>query len=444
MRSTWTSPAPSGSARADKPDVVFRPADVDDLAHFLSTRPADLPVTVVGLGSNLLVRDGGVAGVVVRLRQGFRDLHVRWDGPRALVEIGAGALDMNVARQCRDQGVGGLSFLSGIPGTIGGALRMNAGAYGHEMANVVVEARALDGSGGLHVLAPDAMGLSYRHSAVPDDWIFVSAVLEGRREEPAAIARRMEEINAQREASQPIRARTGGSTFTNPAGRSAWELIDEAECRGLARGGARISEQHCNFIVNADGRQRLGHRGARRGGSPPGRGQDRPLAQVGNPQDRAPPALAGGQRGGRGMSAERTHVAVLKGGWSAEREVSLVSGAAVEHALAEGGYRVSGIDVTRDLATLLAETGPDVVFNALHGSIGEDGCVQGLLEVMGLPYTHSGVRASAMAMDKPVAKRLFADVGLICPEGRVMCRAEIAAGAARCAALRDQAARPGL
>ena len=130
------------------------------------------------------------------------------------------------------------------------------------------------------------------------------------------------------------------------------------------------------------------------------------------------------------MSAERTHVAVLKGGWSAEREVSLVSGTAVERALAEGGYRVSGIDVTRDLATVLAETGPDVVFNALHGSIGEDGCVQGLLEVMGLPYTHSGVRASALAMDKPVAKRLFADAGLVCPEGRVMCRAEIAAGAA--------------
>lgn len=234
-------------------DVVFRPADVDDLAHFLRTRPADLPVTVVGLGSNLLVRDGGVAGVVIRLRQGFRDVRVRWDGARALVEVGAGALDMNVARQCRDQGVGGLSFLSGIPGTIGGALRMNAGAYGHEMADVVVEARALDDAGGVHVLAPDAMGLSYRHSAVPDDWIFVSAVLEGRREEPATITQHMEEINAQREASQPIRARTGGSTFTNPAGHAAWELIDEAGCRGLARGGARISEQHCNFIVNVDG-----------------------------------------------------------------------------------------------------------------------------------------------------------------------------------------------
>ena len=233
-------------------DVVFRPADIDDLAHFLASRPADVPVTVIGLGSNLLVRDGGVEGVVIRLRQGFRDVDVRWEGDRALVEVGAGALDVNVARHCRDQGVDGLAFLSGIPGSIGGALRMNAGAYGHELADVVVEARALDRDGTLHVLTPDAMGLSYRHSAVPDDWIFVSAVLAGRRGEPAAIARHMEEINAQREASQPIRARTGGSTFTNPASRKAWELIDEAGCRGLVRGGARISEQHCNFIINAD------------------------------------------------------------------------------------------------------------------------------------------------------------------------------------------------
>ena len=234
-------------------DVVFRPADVDDLAHFLATRPADVPVTVLGLGSNVLVRDGGVDGVVVRLRQGFRDVRVRWQGARALVEVGAGALDMNVARHCRDEGVDGLAFLSGIPGTIGGALRMNAGAYSYEMADVVVEARALDGSGAMHVLAADEMGYAYRHSSVPDDWILVSAVLAGRRGEPGAIARHMEEINAAREASQPIRARTGGSTFTNPEGRKAWELIDEAGCRGLARGGARISEQHCNFIVNAGG-----------------------------------------------------------------------------------------------------------------------------------------------------------------------------------------------
>ncbi|MDE0201235.1 MAG: FAD-binding protein, partial [Rhodospirillaceae bacterium] len=134
-------------------DVVFRPADIDDLVQFLASRPADVPVTVVGLGSNLLVRDGGVEGVVVRLRQGFRDVSVRWEGERALVEVGAGALDMNVARTCRDRGVDGLAFLSGIPGTIGGALRMNAGAYGYEIGDVLVEARALDGNGALHVVA---------------------------------------------------------------------------------------------------------------------------------------------------------------------------------------------------------------------------------------------------------------------------------------------------
>lgn len=231
-------------------DVMFRPADSDDLAHFLAARPAGLAVTAVGLGSNLLVRDGGVEGVVVRLRQGFRDIGVTWDGDRALVEAGAGALDIAVARHCRAAGIDGLAFLGGVPGTIGGALRMNAGAYGSEMADVVVEARALDGDGTMHTLSPDAIGFSYRHSTVPDDWIFVSAVLAGRRGDPASVARRMNEIDAAREASQPIRARTGGSTFANPPGRKAWTLIDEAGCRGLVRGGARISGKHCNFIVN--------------------------------------------------------------------------------------------------------------------------------------------------------------------------------------------------
>ena len=234
-------------------DVVFRPADIDDLAHFLAKRPAEVPVTVVGLGSNLLVRDGGVEGVVVRLRQGFRDISVSWDGERALVEAGAGALDISVARFCRDVGIDGLTFLIGVPGTIGGALRMNAGAYGSEMADVVVEARALDGSGVMHTLSPDAVGFSYRHSTVPDDWIFVSAVLAGRRAAPSAVARRMDEIDAARQASQPIRARTGGSTFTNPPECKAWELIEEAGCRGLTRGDARVSEKHCNFIVNTGG-----------------------------------------------------------------------------------------------------------------------------------------------------------------------------------------------
>lgn len=234
-------------------DVVFRPADIDDLAHFLASRPADVPVTVIGLGSNLLVRDGGVEGVVIRLRQGFRDVDVRWEGDRALVEVGAGALDVNVARHCRDQGVDGLAFLSGIPGSIGGALRMNAGAYGREIGDVVVSAEAIDRAGGVHRLDAAALGLGYRTCAVPEGWIFVEAVLRGEPGTRAAIAARMAEISGARNQDQPVRERTGGSTFRNPTGRSAWELIEEAGCRGLTRGGAQVSPLHCNFLINTGG-----------------------------------------------------------------------------------------------------------------------------------------------------------------------------------------------
>ncbi len=231
-------------------EVMFRPADLDDLMHFLTEKPDDLPVTVLGVGSNVLVRDGGIAGVVIRLRQGFRGFSVSWDGDRALVAVGAGALDVTVARAARDAGVAGLAFLSGVPGTIGGAVRMNAGAYGKELADVLVEASAIDPAGTVHQFARADLGFSYRHCAAADDLIFVSAVLEGVRGDPAEIARHMDEISQAREASQPIRTRTGGSTFTNPSGNKAWELIDAAGCRGLRRGGAQVSEKHCNFLVN--------------------------------------------------------------------------------------------------------------------------------------------------------------------------------------------------
>lgn len=227
-------------------EVVFRPADEEDIALFLAARPADVPVTVIGVASNLLVRDGGVPGVVIRLGRGFARIAIAG----ALVTAGAGCLDLNVARSARDQGVAGLEFLSGIPGTIGGALRMNAGAYGREMQDVVVTARALDPAGGAHVLGPADLGFGYRHCGVAGDWIFTEAILQGEPGDPLRIGRRIEEIRAAREASQPIRARTGGSTFANPPGSKAWELIDRAGCRGLARGGARVSEQHCNFLIN--------------------------------------------------------------------------------------------------------------------------------------------------------------------------------------------------
>ena len=227
-------------------EVMFRPADVDDLAQFLAEKPADVPVTVIGVASNLLVRDGGVPGVVVRLGRGFVEIAV--DG--AQVVAGGGALDLNVALTCQQAGLAGLEFMSGIPGTVGGGLRMNGGAYGREFKDVLHEAVALDGRGNRQRVPAAALGLSYRHSDAPEDWIFVSATFVGDRGDPDAIGRRMMTIQSQREATQPIRARTGGSTFANPPGAKAWELIDAAGCRGLKRGGAMVSEKHANFLIN--------------------------------------------------------------------------------------------------------------------------------------------------------------------------------------------------
>lgn len=227
-------------------EVMFRPADVEDLAAFLARKPDDVPVTVIGVASNLLVRDGGVAGVVVRLGRGFASVDITG----ATVEAGAAVLDINIAIAAQAAGVGGLEFFSGIPGTVGGALRMNAGAYGREIKDVLQRATALDARGGRHQLGLADMELSYRHCGVAEDWIFVAATVNGTSDDRATIARRMAQIQAQREASQPIRARTGGSTFANPPGHKAWELIDRAGCRGLTRGAALVSEKHANFLIN--------------------------------------------------------------------------------------------------------------------------------------------------------------------------------------------------
>jgi UDP-N-acetylmuramate dehydrogenase len=227
-------------------DVLFRPADAEDLARFVAGTPPDIPVTVIGVGSNLLIRDGGVRGVVVRLGRGFAEIRRTPDA----LEAGAGALDVNVALTSHQEAIAGLEFLSGIPGTIGGALRMNAGAYGREMVDVVVAAEAVDDRGKRLRLTPAELGLTYRHSGVPESWIFTKAVLKAEPGDSAAILARIQDIRAQREASQPVRARTGGSTFANPPGAKAWELIDRAGCRGLAVGGAQVSEKHCNFLVN--------------------------------------------------------------------------------------------------------------------------------------------------------------------------------------------------
>ncbi len=230
-------------------EVMFRPADAGDLAHFLELKPADVPVIVIGVGSNILVRDGGVPGVVIRLGRAFAD--IKPDGDEVLA--GAAALDLNVAARARDAGIAGLEFLSGIPGAIGGALRMNAGAFGAEIKDVLISARAIDGAGKFHDLAADDMGYAYRRCGVPEDWIFIEARLSGRRveaSEQGEIERRMNEIRAARQITQPLRVATGGSTFTNPPSRQAWRLIDHAGCRGLKMGGAMVSEKHCNFLIN--------------------------------------------------------------------------------------------------------------------------------------------------------------------------------------------------
>ena len=226
-------------------EVLFRPADVEDLASFLRALPADVPVTVLGVGSNLLVRDGGVKGVVIRLMRGFTGIAV--DGNQLLA--GAGAPDLNVALTARDHALAGLEFLSGIPGTMGGAVMMNAGAYGGELAEVLVSAEAIDRTGKVHRISAAELSFSYRHSSAPADWIFTSARLRGEPGDPLAIARRIAEIDSTRTESQP-RSRTGGSTFVNPPGHKAWELIDQAGCRGLRIGEAQVSEKHCNFLIN--------------------------------------------------------------------------------------------------------------------------------------------------------------------------------------------------
>jgi UDP-N-acetylmuramate dehydrogenase len=221
------------------------PEDENDLAYFLRNLSTEIPVTVIGAGSNLIVRDGGVPGVVIRLGRGFNDVRIE----EHRVTAGTAMLDVMVARAAQAAGVAGLAFLSGIPGTIGGALRMNGGAYGGETKDVVLETRGIDRQGNLRTFSNGEMGFSYRHCSAPDDVIFTAAVLQGRAGEPEQIAGEMATIKKKREASQP-RNRTGGSTFKNPPGHSAWRLVDEAGCRGLTIGGAQVSELHSNFLIN--------------------------------------------------------------------------------------------------------------------------------------------------------------------------------------------------
>ena len=227
--------------------VLCLPEDEADLSYLLTALPGEYAVTVIGLGSNLIVRDGGIAGVVVRLGRGFSDVVIE---PNHRIRAGAAVPDVKVARAAQEAGIAGLSFLRGIPGAIGGALRMNAGAYGGETKDRLISARGVDARGAVHEYSNAEMGFSYRHCGVPDDVVFTEALFQGEAGDRDQIAAEMNKITESREATQPVKSRTGGSTFKNPPGHKAWQLIDAAGCRGLRIGGAQVSELHCNFLIN--------------------------------------------------------------------------------------------------------------------------------------------------------------------------------------------------
>ncbi|HEX8640036.1 MAG TPA: UDP-N-acetylmuramate dehydrogenase [Allosphingosinicella sp.] len=226
---------------------LVKPKDVEDLSRFLGELDPAVPVLPVGVGSNLIVRDGGVEGVVVRLPKSFAKVAAE---PDNRVRAGGGAMGITVASKARDAGIAGLEFLRGIPGTVGGAVRMNAGAYGREACDILVEATLVLRDGRIETWPIDRLGYTYRHSDVPAGAVVVEALFQGAPGDPAAIGAEMDRIAEEREASQPLRSRTGGSTFKNPPGTKAWKLIDAAGCRGLTLGGAQVSEKHCNFLLN--------------------------------------------------------------------------------------------------------------------------------------------------------------------------------------------------
>ncbi len=228
-------------------EYLFKPENTQDLSDFLAQWPLSSPVTVLGVGSNIIVRDGGIEGVVIKLGRGFVDMA----SSGGKLAAGAACLDLNVAQFACDRGIAGLEFLSGIPGTIGGAVRMNAGAYGSDVSQVLVEAEIVERNGNIRTLSNKELAFTYRNSGVPEGAVVTRAVFRAQPGDRAEIARRIAEIQAAREDTQPVRTRTGGSTFKNPAGHKAWELIDQAGCRGLSIGGAIVSEKHCNFLINS-------------------------------------------------------------------------------------------------------------------------------------------------------------------------------------------------
>lgn len=265
MTGNITLPETRGKLTADAPlaplvwfksggaaEWLFEPKDISDLQNFLRNLSAEVSVWPLGLGSNLIIRDGGKRGVTVRLGKAFSDIVLHSDDPEMIV-CGAGAPGISAASFARDKALAGTEFLRGIPGTVGGAVRMNAGAYGREMCDILVSADVVLRDGSLQTYSLDDMEYSYRHSGLPEDAIVVGATLRGAPGDKQVITTEMKRIADEREASQPLRTKTGGSTFKNPDGHKAWQLVDEAGCRGLKMGQAQVSEKHCNFLLNLGG-----------------------------------------------------------------------------------------------------------------------------------------------------------------------------------------------
>ncbi|PPR79944.1 MAG: UDP-N-acetylenolpyruvoylglucosamine reductase [Alphaproteobacteria bacterium MarineAlpha3_Bin5] len=228
-------------------EVLFEPRSIEDLAGLIVAKPSNVKITVVGSGSNLLIRDGGVPGLTVKLGKAISYISI--DGLKILA--GAGTNNVQIARAARDAGIAGLEFMEGIPGSVGGSLRMNAGAYGREIADIVLSVRVIDENGRIQMLPREELSFSYRYCKIPSNWIFIESVFLGKRGTPKSIDSLMKEMKLKREKSQPVRVRTGGSTFINPKGAPAWKLIEDAGCRGLRCGNAMISKEHCNFLVNS-------------------------------------------------------------------------------------------------------------------------------------------------------------------------------------------------
>lgn len=433
-----------------KADLFFKPADLDDLVTFLKQYSGD--INVIGAGSNVIIRDAGIEGVVIKLTQGFNDIVME---DNRLV-VGAGCLNYNLSKYCQISGISGFEFLVGIPGCIGGGVVMNAGSYGSEFKDIVEKIHIVDFQGETKVIDAQDVEFKYRGTDLPSNIIITKVEFKITPGDPQEIKAKMADISQKRASTQPITEKTGGSTFANPEGIKAWQLVDKVGMRGFKIGGARISEQHCNFLINesnatASDIENLGElvraRVLEQEGielkweiKRIGRGK---LSNTNNSIYREYSTIVevqakGGQElstyvDNNGLKLEafnfdripgKTLVAVVGGGMSCEREVSYMTSNGVVNSLLALDYQVLFIDMGADIATVLQVIKPDLVFNALHGTYGEDGCLAGLLNILHIPYTGPGILASALAMNKKKTNEICRSNQLKVIESKIVSKSE--------------------